>query len=191
MNSTGLKTSAFVRPSTAPSREGTLELLRGMTRQQLLLRGGIVLAAVCGIAVTEAAGDLAGAGVAVVAIAAAAAVARPDSHAAVIAIVAFAVHWNAGVDDVGTPWAVAAAACVLAMHTCAALAALAPPTATMPRELLRRWGARAGVVTAVTAATWTAAFALEDVATPANVGLAAAGALALLGLIRLMWPHQS
>lgn len=182
------------RPSTASRSgpgNGNVDAFRAMSRQQKLLRGGVVAAAVAAVGVTDAAGELSGPGVVFVLIGAIATALRPDSHAGTVAVVAVAVQWFAGVDDVRSPWTMAAAALVLVIHTAAALAASTPPTATAPLDLVERWSRRAAVVLAATIVVWGLTWAFEALDTGPSALLVAAGALATVGVVRLLWPREA
>lgn len=181
------------RPTmTGPRRSaGSMDVLRETSRHQELLRVAVLLGAATGLLATWAAGELSIVGVVVVAVGAGVAAIRPDSHAAAVAVIGICWQWFAGVDDSRTPWAMVAAAAVLVVHTSTALATVAPPSAALPPAMPRRWMDRAAFVLAGTVVVWGVAFVLAELNTGANVVIAAAGSVAVLGVVWLLWPQST
>ncbi|HEY4333276.1 MAG TPA: hypothetical protein VGM78_11925 [Ilumatobacteraceae bacterium] len=90
----------------------------------------------------------------VVAALAVASAARPDSELAVLVIIAVVWDWLAVVHDVANPWVVLVAVGLLVFHAAVAFAAMAPSSATIHGDVVRRWWRRTVVVSGVTVGVW-------------------------------------
>jgi len=171
------------------SAQETLDTLTTLSSQQVWLRGSIVLATVVFVAATAAAGDVSPILVALIVLLTVACAITPDSHTGTFLIGALAWQWLAGVDDVASPWTMLGAAAVLALHVAIAACTIAPPSAELSTMTVVRWSRRTAIVATGIVAVWAITAALVAVDTPGNVGVAAGGALALLGLLALAWPR--
>jgi hypothetical protein len=166
-------------------------LVRSLSPQQVALRLMILASPVVGFVAVAEAGRGAVLPFLVILLATPATAIRPDSHAGTVVVASFAWMWAVAVDDVRTPWALLGALAVLAFHGATALATIAPPTARIPATIMLRWLRRAAVVLAGTVTAWGGVIALEEAGTRANVALAAAGAVAVVGLATLLRPRRA
>jgi hypothetical protein len=103
----------------------------------------------------------------------------PDSHAGGVALVVLVWVWLARVDRTTSPWLLGAAVAVAAFHTAAALAAFAPPGATLDAAVRRRWARRFGLTVGVVVASWALIAGIDRADTGPNGPLFVAGLTAL------------
>jgi hypothetical protein len=173
------------------SRQEKLDALRELSAQQLWLRVVIAVSPLVCLVASSAAGRVATIVVPIVVLLAIMSATRPDSHAGVVLIATLVWQWMAGVDDAGSAWTIVAALAVLVLHTSMAACTIAAPSAALSAEMLSRWGRRTAAVGGVVVIVWLLAVALRQTRTPGNVGLAAGGALAVVGLLALAWPRSA
>jgi len=133
-----------------------------MSRSQLGLRLLLCLASLTflGLALAFSPHPIIVAAVAILALTAYAAV-EPDSVLVTVLLGAQALHWAAAVPVPVTTgqWVavLGAAWCGLVLHLSASLAASLPGPAPVPRDSLRRWARRGGLVAAGTVPVWAVA----------------------------------
>lgn len=143
--------------------------VRTMSREQILLRLLIVLAAegyAMVLTLVSPAGLAALAGIMLLGIAVAL---LPDTGLPSLAILYLLSSWVVGVAPVWTPAALPAAVALLLMHGAAALAASVPAQSPLPLDLLSRQAARLGVVAGLTVVAWAAAGVVESVRVPGGI----------------------
>jgi len=82
--------------------------------------------------------------------------ALPDSSAGLFLVLLLGVHWALYVPDGATltPWSLAAALVLLAMHLAVTLATYGPPSLMLPGRLVLRWVRRGLGVAGGTVAVW-------------------------------------
>ncbi|GAA4426859.1 hypothetical protein GCM10023169_26120 [Georgenia halophila] len=137
---------------------GAWEELRSAGREQLALRGAIVVA---GLVFAVAAAATGGAdlwadpwfAVAIPALALLAALSPHTFLPAVLMLYLVGV-WITGTPELWTPWAPLAAACLLVIHTAAAIATSVPAQATLPARLWRLYLPRVAVLLGAAVAVW-------------------------------------
>lgn len=137
--------------------------LRTMSREQILLRLLIVLAAqgyAVVLTVVSPAGLLALLGIMLIGILVAA---LPDTGVPALAILYLLTSWVVGVEPAWTPAALPAALALLLMHGACALAASVPAQSPLPTDVLITQAARLGVVAGLTVAAWAVAGVVESV----------------------------
>lgn len=118
---------------------------------------------------------------------AAVAAVQPGSHAAAVVLAAAVLQWVPAAGDLSTPRSLLVALCLITFHSVVALMEVTPHSATVHREVLRRWALRGGVVAVATTLVWLLARVLERRGSAANPNLtllavlaAAAGVVTLL-----------
>lgn len=140
-----------------------VELITSTTRQRWVLIALVVVASVVASAVTGiASGNHAPVLTAVATALAIAAAVLPDTHFAAAVMALVAGRWAFTVDDVTTPWVIAVAVCLLAVHSAVALMAVVPCTASVDPATIRRWGLRTLAVSVATAAMWALTSILDQ-----------------------------
>ena len=161
--------------------------LRMLARWQILARSVVVLASLAVLAVTEplADGTLPTAVLLVVVGLSVLTACFPDSHFGSVTIVALVWVWLVHVDRTTSPWLLGAAVAVTAFHTASALAAFAPPGATLDAAVRRRWLRQVGLILAVVTALWALTAGIDRVDAPPN-GLAFVAGLTILGVGALL-----
>ncbi len=103
----------------------------------------------------------------------------PDGPIGLLVVVLIGIEWLATVDDVTTPWSIAAAASLTVFHVSLAAASVVPPSATWTRSMCRRWGFRCLIVMALGCFTWAVVAALQDRNAASSEVLLAASVLTL------------
>lgn len=103
----------------------------------------------------------------------------PDHHVGLVTSMLIGVHWWLGVDDVATPWSMAAGAGLIAHHTALAAASLSPLGSTWSAPMRTRWLRRLLLVTAVAPPIWVGVWLLERTQVPASSPLVGAALLVL------------
>lgn len=161
------------------------EALDSFSRQQLALRGVILLAGVGALASMIAASDHVAAPLVVLTAAIAVMATRhPDTPIGLVFVLAIGAQWAATVDHHRSPWSLVAALCLLVFHAASACASTAPPGAQLQPDAWRRWRNRFGVVALVTAGAWSLILALTAGERRGNAALL--GAVLLL-IAALAW----
>ena len=115
-----------------------------------------------------------------------AAVVRPDSHSALVVIVAVVWQWLAAVDDVMTPWVIPFAVLLFVFHCAIALMAVTPSAAHVDGMLLARWMRRGSSVVAATAGAWAIVFFMDLRRAPGSAALTIAGFVTLTDLVLVL-----
>ena len=108
--------------------------------------------------------------------------ALPDSSACLVLVLLLGVHWAMFAPAGVTGWVLGAALALLGVHLATTLACYGPPSLVLHRVLLLRWGRRAALVAAGTAATWALVRFW-----PAGAGAAGGWATGLALLVTLAW----
>lgn len=85
----------------------------------------------------------------------------PDSHVGLVVVLLVGLVWLVTVDDRTTPWVVGSAVSLAVFHASLAASIVAPPAATWPRAMCRRWLLRTLAVAAGSAATWAVVAAIH------------------------------
>ncbi len=137
--------------------------LRTMSREQILLRLLVVLAAegyAVVLTMVSRAGLVALLGIMLLGIVVAV---LPDTGVPTLAILYLLTSWVVGVAPAWTPAALPAALALVLMHSSCALAASVPAQSPLPPEVLLTQAARLGVVAGLTVAAWAAAGVVESV----------------------------
>ena len=106
---------------------------------------------------------------------------RPDTHTALVVVVAIVWHWSTTVDDLGTPWLPVASVCLLVFHAVTALSATMPIGGELPLATVKRWLRRVAIVAAATVSMWVLVLVLERREAEGN-GLLTGAALAIVAL---------
>ncbi len=116
------------------------------------------LLVVAGALITMGAARLAGDGGSALAAAAVGAAlvwaAAPDTHAGIVVLVLVGVDWWVSVDDVTTPWSIAAAGGIAIAHVSAAASTVAAPSTPWTAEMIARWTRRTVGVVVPAAVLW-------------------------------------
>lgn len=105
----------------------------------------------------------------------------PESAAGATVLVLVLAWWGIGLRDGLDPWALVAAAALLAAHVAATLASYGPATMPVDAALARLWVRRATLVYLAAPATFLLAGSVRDVAPPAGVWAAGLAAVAVAG----------
>lgn len=110
---------------------------------------------------------------------------QPESNLGLLVIVVVAWHWTATVDDLRTPWTLAAALAVATFHVAMAASASVPPAGRWSAAMRIKWVRRFVVVAAITLVAWCGQVALAGTRLTGNglllfVSLVALTATALL-----------
>jgi hypothetical protein len=154
---------------------------RRLALQRQALAGSAALAIALALAVTGGTTDLTfglySLGVTVLALSAA--LVHADSSFPVVVVTLVVIRWLVSDGSPTSPATIAIAACLVAFHTIVALLAGLPPGATVPREVLVRWGHRWLVVIGATALWWAVLVLLSRRDAEAS-SLATVGALTAL-----------
>jgi hypothetical protein len=108
----------------------------------------------------------------------------PDSHFGLLVVVLFGVGWMASVDEVTSPWSLAAALALLVFHTALAASSIAAPGARWSPAMRHRWLRRAAVLALLCLASWLVVVAVNayDLASSSALVAAALAVLAFAGL---------
>lgn len=115
---------------------------------------------------------------------------RPDTHVALLAVIAIVWHWLATVDGTGGVWLLGAALCLLGYHGVIAISASLPTGGKLPRATIGRWLARTATVGVVTTVVWGFVVLLDRRDAPGN-GLLTGLALAVIALSAVMIRNRS
>lgn len=154
-----------------------------------LIGAGFAAAVGASVVAAVASGTAVGVVTVLVALVAGVAVARPDTHAALVTMGLVAVQWLALVDDTTTPWALVVALCLFVFHVAVAATAVTPITTTIDPVTTRRWITRSAAGGAATGGVWVIAVWLADRQAPGNT-MVTAGALAVLAVLALVARHR-
>lgn len=159
---------------------------RRISVQRQVLAAGAALAIAASLAVTGGTTDLTfglySVGVTILALSAA--LVHPDSSFPVLVIALVVVRWMVSDGSPTSPATIAIAAGLTAFHTIVALLAGLPPNATVPRDVLVRWGLRWLVVTGATALWWVVLVVLaRRDATASSLATIAALTALVVGLV--------
>lgn len=114
------------------------------------------------------------------------AVIRPDSHGALVVVVAVVWQWLAANDDVTTPWVIPFSVLLFVFHSAVALMAVTPITAHVHRALLLRWVRRGGYVAASTIGVWVIVLVMDQRRASGSAALTVVGFVTLATLILVM-----
>lgn len=129
---------------------------RSLSLQRQALAAGAAVSIAISLAVTGGTTDLTFGlySLVVSVLALSAALAHPDSSFPALVITLVVVRWLVSDGSPTSPATIAIAAGLAAFHTIIALLAGLPPSATVPRDVLIRWGRRWLVVVGATAVWW-------------------------------------
>lgn len=112
----------------------------------------------------------------------------PDGHWGLAVVALVAVDWGLAVDDVTTPWVIAAAVTMVAFHSALAVATIAPIGARLAPATLRRWARRTVVVVASAPPCWLAVVVVERLDPGSNQVLV--GAALVVVALAAMWSRR-
>ena len=157
------------------------------SRQQMVLRGLLLVATACFVGLVLAAGGTpALLAVAALAVAAVAAATAPDSNAPLVLVLGLGWLGWGEVPDAWSTWSVAAAALLLVVHLTSALGGYGPPALELPAPLLRAWAGRGLTMLAATALVWLAAGALTLLDLPQSAAVVIAAMALVAGWIGVL-----
>lgn len=135
-------------PSVGPGR-------RHVGRHQVSLRAAVIVGALTMLAATRMAAvePVPLLEVTVIVLAALCA-ALPDTHLGLAVVVLAAANWLATVDDTTTPWAAGMGVGLIVFHASCAAATIAPPSASLRADTVRRWSTRTVVAATPVVPVW-------------------------------------
>jgi hypothetical protein len=163
-----------------------------MSRSQVVLRTGLVVASLGVLVLTIVASPAPVLVAAVVLVVLTGCAAwRPESSLVAVLVAGHVLHWVVAVPlRAGlAPWVqlLAAALLLLVVHLTASLAASLPPAAPVPTPTVRRWVRRGGVVAALTVPVWAVAALAAQQEGLGEVGLTYAAIAAVAVLTLAVW----
>lgn len=170
-----------------PMQKWIDEILESSVQQWVLRLVAVAMAFGALFAAAGANGRWWPAGFFLVGLFAAASAIRPDTHTALIPVIAVVWHWLATVEGTGGAWLLLAALCLLVYHGVIALSASLPTGGVLPAATIGGWLRRLAVPAAVTTLVWGFVELLDGRDAPGNgllTGLALAIVAAAAVLIR-------
>jgi len=173
--------------SVATDFFGVLDRVAESSREQLVLRGAVVVASVAFLVLVPAAGGTFHPVVSAAFVVLAVVVAfLPESHSAVALLLGLGLLWAFAVPRHLDAWLLAAAAALLVVHVACTLVSLGPAGHTVDGALLRAWGRRVLWCWAAAFGVWLLARAVTLFDLPGSgFGLGAA-LLALLAWVTVL-----
>lgn len=130
------------------------------------------------------------AGFFIVGILGAAAAMRPDTHAALVVVIAIVWHWLATVDGTGGWWLLGAALCLLVYHGVIAISASLPTGGDLPLSTIGGWLVRTATVGVIATIVWGFVVVLDRRDAPGN-GLLTGLALAVIAIAAVLIRNRS